>query len=160
MRIALDTNRYVDFARGDAEAVARLREVDAIFVPVIVLGELRSGFLGGSRAAQNEALLTRFLRSPRVSVLYVDEQTTHHYASLSEQLNRQGTPLPTNDIWIARAGPSTRAAALRARQALRVAAAACARVTDPARAGSDAPPSTCCQLICPTPAPSCSFCRP
>jgi len=33
--------------------------------------------------------------------LYADEQTTHHYASVFAQLRRQGTPIPTNDIWIA-----------------------------------------------------------
>jgi predicted nucleic acid-binding protein len=45
--------------------------------------------------------LTRFLNSPRVRVLYTDEQTTHHYASLFRQLRDQGTPIPTNDLWIA-----------------------------------------------------------
>jgi len=45
--------------------------------------------------------LARFLNTPRVSVLYADEQTTHHYASVFAQLRRQGTPIPTNDIWIA-----------------------------------------------------------
>ncbi|MGB8297405.1 MAG: hypothetical protein WCG85_18415 [Polyangia bacterium] len=30
-----------------------------------------------------------------------DDQTTHQYASLYRQLRRQGTPIPTNDIWSA-----------------------------------------------------------
>jgi len=29
------------------------------------------------------------------------EQTTHHYASVYRQLRQQGTPIPTNDMWIA-----------------------------------------------------------
>ena len=49
MRIAIDTNRYVDFARGLADAVNRLRTAERILVPLIVLGELRAGFLAGSR---------------------------------------------------------------------------------------------------------------
>lgn len=101
MRIAIDTNRYVDFARGLPEAVNRLRAVDQILMPLIVLGELRAGFLGGARALQNEANLVRFLNSPRVDMLLPDEETTHHYARLFHQLRRQGTPIPTNDIWIA-----------------------------------------------------------
>jgi tRNA(fMet)-specific endonuclease VapC len=101
VRIAIDTNRYVDFARGLPEAVKRLRAVDEILIPLIVLGELRAGFLGGSRTPENEANLARFLNSPRVEVLLADEETTHHYARLFHQLRRQGTPIPTNDIWIA-----------------------------------------------------------
>ena len=100
MRTAIDTNRYVDFARGLPEVVKRLRAVDQIFVPLIVLGELRAGFLGGSRAPENEANLVRFLNSPRVDVLVADEETTHHYARLFHQLRHQGTPIPTNDVWI------------------------------------------------------------
>ena len=49
MRIAIDTNRYVDFARGLTDAVGRLRTAEQILVPLIVLGELRAGFLAGSR---------------------------------------------------------------------------------------------------------------
>ncbi len=36
-----------------------------------------------------------------VSVLFADDQTTHHYASLYRQLRKQGTPIPTNDLWLA-----------------------------------------------------------
>jgi predicted nucleic acid-binding protein len=46
-------------------------------------------------------LLTRFLNSPRVRLLLPDEQTTYHYATLFVQLHGQGTPIPTNDLWIA-----------------------------------------------------------
>jgi tRNA(fMet)-specific endonuclease VapC len=101
MMIAIDTNRYVDFARGLAAAVGRLRTAERILMPLIVLGELRAGLLAGSRGTENEASLARFLNSPRVDVLLADEDTTHHYARLFHQLRRQGTPIPTNDIWIA-----------------------------------------------------------
>ncbi|MCH8819129.1 MAG: hypothetical protein IIB03_02275, partial [Acidobacteria bacterium] len=68
---------------------------------LLVLAELRAGFLSGSRSQENEATLTRFLNSPRVETLCPDEQTTHHYARLFYQLRKQGTPIPTNDLWIA-----------------------------------------------------------
>ena len=67
MRLALDTNRYVDFARGDKVVVEALECADEILVPLIVL----------------------------------DEQTTHHYSAVFRQLRQQGTPIPTNDMWIA-----------------------------------------------------------
>jgi tRNA(fMet)-specific endonuclease VapC len=99
MRVAIDTNRYVDFARGEAEAVERLRHVQRLYVPFVVLADLRAGFLCGTRAERNEANLTRFLDSARVDVLYADDQTTHQYARLFRQLRAQGTPIPTNDLW-------------------------------------------------------------
>lgn len=101
MKVAIDTNRYVDFARADAAVVERMRRLTRIYVPFVVLAELRAGFLCGSRAERNEANLTRFLASPRVEVLQPDEQTTHHYARLFRQLRAQGTPIPTNDLWTA-----------------------------------------------------------
>jgi tRNA(fMet)-specific endonuclease VapC len=101
MKLALDTNRYVDFCRGDAAVVKRLQEASLIVLPFITLAELRAGFLCGTRARQNERTLTSFLNSPRVAVFYPDEQTTHHYANLFRQLRQQGTPIPTNDLWTA-----------------------------------------------------------
>ena len=101
MRFVLDTNRYVDFCRGDRQVVERVREAERIYLPFVTLAELRAGFLCGTRARQNERGLTRFLNSPRVRVLFADEQTTHHYARLFRQLREQATPIPTNDIWIA-----------------------------------------------------------
>jgi tRNA(fMet)-specific endonuclease VapC len=101
VRIAIDTNRYVDFAKGLPEAVERFRRADEIFVPFVVLGELRAAFAGGARTGENEANLVRFLDSRRVDLVFADEDTTHHYARLFHQLRRQGTPIPTNDLWIA-----------------------------------------------------------
>jgi tRNA(fMet)-specific endonuclease VapC len=101
MRLALDTNRYVDFARNVPEALQRIREADQVFLPFVVLAELRAGFLCGSKSARNERTLAQFLNSPRAVVLHPDEDTTHHYARLYRQLRIQGTPIPTNDIWLA-----------------------------------------------------------
>ena len=101
VRLAIDTNRYIDFARGDREALGWLQGATQIYVPFVVLAELRAGFLCGSRSERNEANLTRFLASTRVEVLYPDDQTTHQYARLFRQLRKQGTPIPTNDLWTA-----------------------------------------------------------
>jgi tRNA(fMet)-specific endonuclease VapC len=100
MRIALDTNRYVDLCRG-VEGTGRLvATADAVFLPFVVVAELRAGFALGRRAAENERVMRRFLLKDGVDVLYADDQTTFHYASVFRQLRLQGTPIPTNDIWI------------------------------------------------------------
>lgn len=101
MRVALDTNRYVDLCRGVDETVRLVTTADAVFLPFVVVAELRAGFVLGKRTVEKERVLRRFLLKPGVSVLYPDEQTTHHYASSYRQLRLQGTPIPTNDIWIA-----------------------------------------------------------
>lgn len=101
MNIALDTNAYSDFMRGDGERVQIVRAARSIAMPIIVLGELRTGFAAGDGESANAANLQRFLASPRVSALLPDEQTTHHYAQLHLQLRNKGARTPTNDLWIA-----------------------------------------------------------
>jgi len=81
--------------------VALLEEAEAIVVPFVVLGELRAGFAHGRREAENERILRGFLLKDGVGVLFADDQTTHHYASVFRQLRKQGTPIPTNDMWLA-----------------------------------------------------------
>ena len=101
MNIAIDTNRYRDFCDNDPVAIDHIQRADRIFLPFVSLAELRAGFRCGSRTLENENILTRFLNSTRVTTLYPTDQTTYHYAQLFAQLRNQGTPIPTNDIWIA-----------------------------------------------------------
>ena len=101
LKIAIDTSRYRDFCANDPLAVDWLQTAEHIFLPFVVLAELRAGFLCGSQARQNESVLNRFLNRSRVTILYAAEATTRHYAQLFFQLRSQGTPIPTNDIWIA-----------------------------------------------------------
>ena len=101
MNLAIDTNRYRDFCDNDPVAVDVVQTADRIFVPFVSVAELRAGFLCGVRGSENEQVLSRFLTRSRVSVLYASEHTIRHYAQLYYQLRQQGTPIPTNDIWIA-----------------------------------------------------------
>ena len=101
MRLALDTNRYTDLCRGNASVVEKVELADEVWLPFIVVGELRAGFAVGSQGPRNEAVLRRFLLKPSVGILYADDQTTYHYANIYRQLRKQGTPIPTNDMWIA-----------------------------------------------------------
>jgi tRNA(fMet)-specific endonuclease VapC len=101
VRLALDTNCYSDLARGEPE-IRRLAESAAeLFLPFVVLAELRAGFRSGGRALQNETTLIRFLQKPSVAVLWATEETTRIWAGLYAQLREAGTPIPQNDLWIA-----------------------------------------------------------
>lgn len=101
MRVALDADRYTDLCRGEREVLEVLEEADGVYLPFVVLAELRAGFAVGARGADNERVLQRFLAKPGVEVLYASEVTTWTYAGLYRQLRRQGTPIPINDLWIA-----------------------------------------------------------
>jgi tRNA(fMet)-specific endonuclease VapC len=101
MRLALDTNRYVDLCKDQEETVRLVATADAVFLPFVVVAELRAGFAMGRRAVENERVLRRLLIKDGVHVLFADDQTTFHYATVFRQLRLQGTPIPTNDIWIA-----------------------------------------------------------
>ena len=100
-RLLVDTSAYAAFFRGHPGVVAALRGASEIVLTPIVLGELRSGFLKGGKARQNEQQLDEFLASPRCSVVVIDEETAHRYSVIHDYLRRQGTPVAPNDLWIA-----------------------------------------------------------
>jgi len=99
----LDTSAYSNFRRGNQEVAALLDRAELVGVSTVALGELRTGFLLGGRQRRNEDELEAFLDNPAVEVLPVDTETSRHYADMVAELRKAGTPLPTNDIWIAAA---------------------------------------------------------
>ena len=101
MKLILDTNAYVGFKRGYPALVDYITRAEAILVSPVVLGELLFGFRNGSRLDRNMAELDRFLSHPAVETIAVTEITSDRYARIAAQLKRQGTPIPSNDIWIA-----------------------------------------------------------
>jgi len=101
VRLLLDTNRYDDLNRGDPAVVERVSSATEVWIPLIVLGELRAGFLKGSRRTLNETLLSRFLGKPQVDVLLPTKETSEYYAQFFVALRKLGKPIPTNDMWIA-----------------------------------------------------------
>lgn len=101
MRLCCDTSAYSAFKRGHSGALDFLQRAERIVVPAVVLGELLTGFRLGLRQRENREELDRFFESPRVKVASVDEETAHRYAEIVTFLRRAGTPIPTNDVWIA-----------------------------------------------------------
>ena len=101
MRVALDTNRLTDLFQGDAALAERLGLCDEVWIPLVVLAEIKAGFLGGTERHRNEILLRKLLSKTTVGVLLPDRETAEHYARLFVQLKRAGTPVPDNDLWIA-----------------------------------------------------------
>jgi tRNA(fMet)-specific endonuclease VapC len=101
MRLALDTNAYVALHEGDGQLVEETRTATAIGLPVIVLGELWFGFMNGSKLRENTRTLERFIETPRVQVLHLDERATRLFGETATLLRKAGRPIQQNDIWIA-----------------------------------------------------------
>lgn len=100
-RILLDTSAYSAFMRGDVSIKSVLEGADEIYLNAIVLGELISGFMIGKSERKNRKELRELLASPRVGILPLDDETSERYAVILCMLREKGTPVPTNDIWIA-----------------------------------------------------------
>ncbi len=103
LKLHLDTNAVTAFLRGDRAALRIVERAPGLALSPIVIGELKAGFALGSRPRDNLALLRRLLQSARVSVPPVDERVTDAYARIYAQLRARGSPIPTNDLWIAAA---------------------------------------------------------
>jgi len=101
VRLALDTSAYVQLQRDAPDLAEEIRGAELIGVPIIVLGELRFGFVNGTRLHENTRILERFLAVPRVRVLGIDDHTTHLFGEIAALLRRAGTPIQQNDMWIA-----------------------------------------------------------
>lgn len=99
--IALDTNAYAAFKRGDELMLAVLQHAPNIILCTTVLGELLGGFAAGQRESANRRELSQFINSPRVKVVPGTMVTADLYALVYVALRRKGQPIPTNDLWIA-----------------------------------------------------------
>jgi tRNA(fMet)-specific endonuclease VapC len=95
----LDTNGLSALAEGESRLEPILQKATQIAVPVMVLGEYRYGIQQSRERQRYEHWLVEYL--PKFRVLNVDEQTTTSYAAVRGELKRAGSPIPSNDVWIA-----------------------------------------------------------
>jgi tRNA(fMet)-specific endonuclease VapC len=95
----LDTNALSAFADDIRPVVQQIATADELHIPVIVLGEYRFGIATSRRRREYEA----WLEHGRAfwNIIPLVEETATHYASIRQQLKRDGVPLPANDVWIA-----------------------------------------------------------
>jgi tRNA(fMet)-specific endonuclease VapC len=99
--ILLDTNAITALFQGETAVLDAVATADCVYASAIVIGELEAGFRGGSRYADNLAILNRFLAKPSVTILPVGRATGECFGRIKQSLKRKGTPIPVNDIWLA-----------------------------------------------------------
>jgi predicted nucleic acid-binding protein len=97
--LILDTKALTAIAEGEPGAVKKFAAAGQVAVPVIALGEYRFGIAQSRHRSEYERWLVELLRVARV--LEVDAETADSYAALRLQLKQAGTPIPSNDAWIA-----------------------------------------------------------
>ncbi len=100
MRICIDTNIYSALKKGNPEIRKILENADEIYIPSIVLGELYAGFQMGSKLRKNIKDLKEFIELPGIYIIDLGESIAERYGLLIKILKENGTPLPTNDVWI------------------------------------------------------------
>lgn len=101
MKIILDTSAYVGFKRNVSDLVEIIVNAESILFSPIVLGELMFGFRNGSKFKENMNDLNKFLDHESVEMVQIGQITSDRYSRIASQLRTQGTPVPTNDIWVA-----------------------------------------------------------
>jgi tRNA(fMet)-specific endonuclease VapC len=101
MNILCDTNAITALRLGNQKILEYFETADTIYLSVIVLGELLSGFKNGSRIDYNLKFLEAFRSKSRVEILGLNDETSMVYSDLYTILKKSGSPIPTNDLWIA-----------------------------------------------------------
>ena len=101
MKLLIDSNRFIDFCAGDENVVSAFESASRLCIPFIVLAEIRSGGLVTKRGLNQVRILQELINQPGVQSIHSSDATSHHYAQIYSMLRKSGTPIPTNDIWIA-----------------------------------------------------------
>jgi len=101
MKILLDTSAYVAFKLNHNEVIQAVISAEQIIFSPVVLGELMFGFRNGSKFKENMDDLNQFLMHEAVELASIGKITSDRYSRIAYQLKERGTPIPTNDIWVA-----------------------------------------------------------
>jgi tRNA(fMet)-specific endonuclease VapC len=103
--ICLDTNIVIWIVNGRSPSLRhrlgeQLRANTAIGLPVVALFEMRYGFAKGSRRAENERQLDKFL-DLGIEILSFEAEDAAHAGDIRAELERKGTPIGPYDYLIA-----------------------------------------------------------
>jgi len=97
----LDTNILIAALKGHAPVRQRLESIPlaSLRLSSIALGELEFGAEKSVHVERNRARLAELTQ--RLPLVGIDADTAVHYARIRAGLERQGTPIGANDLWIA-----------------------------------------------------------
>lgn len=100
--IVLDTNALIRLFKGTARDLEHaLMGCARLVVPLVVYGEFLAGLEHGAGSAAERSLFDQLVAMPNTAIHRSSEKTAQYYAKILNHLRKQGTPIPTNDVWIA-----------------------------------------------------------
>jgi predicted nucleic acid-binding protein len=106
--LILDSNAIIDLFDGNIAVDAEMRKAGRVLIPAVVCGEVQAGCQGGTkRETKTLELFRALLEKPTVFVHSITQSTGEFYGRLHAFLRERGTPIPTNDIWIAASAMET-----------------------------------------------------
>ena len=100
-KVLLDTNAYSRLRLRGGNVQKELESSDKVYISVVTIGELVTGFRNGTKFEDNLRKLNSFLLKPNVEAIHISEETAEIYGGIFYELLKKGTPVPTNDAWIA-----------------------------------------------------------
>ena len=95
----VDTNALSAFADGEPGVLAEIGKAQRIAVPVIVLSEFMFGIAQSRGRLEYEMWIDETLGLSQF--LDITSDTAARYADVRLELKRSGSPIPSNDLWIA-----------------------------------------------------------
>lgn len=98
-KVLLDTNILIDIFGGNRNMAEKVNIYQKIYTSSIVLGELYTGINRVSNKSKQIKKLNEFLEW--CTILEINQETAKYFGQLVAQLYKKGTPIPTNDVWIA-----------------------------------------------------------
>jgi predicted nucleic acid-binding protein len=106
MNYLLDTNHWSQLQRNHPTIVAHIQSLPdeaQLYMPVVAQAELLAGVALAASEQRKKQLQTLYEQvvTRTTHILPITSSVTQHYATIFVTLRRKGTPIPTNDIWIA-----------------------------------------------------------
>lgn len=101
MAYLLDTNIIIAAMKGVPGVIGRLEKIplSALILSPIVLGELEFGAEKSAQVEKNRARLASLIEN--IPAVPLDTETSRHYGLIRADLEKKGTPIDANDLWIA-----------------------------------------------------------
>ena len=103
LRLVLDSNALISLFDDSDDGVKKaLMKASEVLIPIVAYAEVITGAENRTkRAVATLEAMDTLLRMPGTRVVPATTETARQYSRVYNLLKRNGTKIPTNDIWVA-----------------------------------------------------------